>query len=68
VLLEGSNCIILDCLDTFTETESLAGAEQYECQNCMKLQKATKKMTILKVPNVNISIFILGLDASYEAV
>jgi ubiquitin C-terminal hydrolase len=55
-------------LDTFTETELLAGAEQYECPNCKKLQKATKKMTILKAPNVNIEVFIKGFDSSYETV
>lgn len=58
ISLEGNPFFISDCLDAFTELENLENGEQYQCPNCKKLEKATKKMTIMKLPAVSIYLFL----------
>ncbi|KAL0023705.1 hypothetical protein WJX79_004777 [Trebouxia sp. C0005] len=49
----GKTCIIQDCLDAFTETETLEEDEGYNCQSCKRKGVcATKKLTLYRCPPV----------------
>ena len=43
---------VLDCLNSFTELESLSGSELYHCTNCKGMRNATKKLSLNRVPPV----------------
>ncbi|DBA96007.1 TPA: hypothetical protein ACH3X1_001511 [Trebouxia sp. C0004] len=49
----GKTCTIQDCLNAFTETETLEEDEGYNCQSCKRRGVcATKKLTLYRCPPV----------------
>ncbi|XP_046858859.1 ubiquitin carboxyl-terminal hydrolase 3-like [Xenia sp. Carnegie-2017] len=51
-VFDGPVCHLKDCLDSFTKVEELQDSEQYYCPRCKKRQSSSKKLTILRLPNV----------------
>lgn len=45
-------CTLQDCLEAFTELETLAESEQYRCEGCKDMERITKKFMIKKLPEV----------------
>ena len=41
-----------DCLRHYYEPEQLSGSDRYKCEGCNKLQESTKKLSLLKPPEV----------------
>eukprot|EP00741_Cyanophora_paradoxa_P000373 tig00000403_g364.t1 len=41
-----------DCLHAFCSTEELTGDDKYRCENCKSVNEATKRLTIVKLPEV----------------
>lgn len=63
--LNNQACFVVDCLQSFTDTEELADTERYTCGNCMKRQRSTKKFWIRRLPNVSSSS---GYTVGHETV
>ena len=69
-------CCVQDCLDAFTETETLEEEEGYNCQSCKRKGVcATKKLTLYRCPPVlvlhlkrfNASAGDLGIFSRFSA-
>ncbi|KAI9009111.1 hypothetical protein DFJ74DRAFT_686848 [Hyaloraphidium curvatum] len=45
-------CTIVDCLQSFTELETLAESERYRCENCKDMERITKKFLIKRLPEI----------------
>ncbi|CAI0467829.1 unnamed protein product [Linum tenue] len=52
VEIEGDIGKLEDALRRFTSTEILDGENKYQCGRCKSYEKAKKKLTILKAPNI----------------
>ncbi|CAN1340928.1 Ubiquitin carboxyl-terminal hydrolase 16 [Linum perenne] len=52
VEIEGNVGKLEDALRRFTSTEILDGENKYQCSRCKSYEKAKKKLTILKAPNI----------------
>ncbi|CAI0406005.1 unnamed protein product [Linum tenue] len=52
VEIEGDISKLEDALRRFTSTEILDGENKYQCGRCKSYEKAKKKLTILKAPNI----------------
>ncbi|KAK4742671.1 hypothetical protein SAY87_000672 [Trapa incisa] len=52
VEIEGDIGTLEEALRQFTRTETLDGENKYRCSRCKSYEKARKKLTVLKAPNV----------------
>lgn len=52
VLQSQNPCTLEDCLESFIETETLEDADMYDCSKCRGKRRATKKLTVDRLPPV----------------
>jgi ubiquitin carboxyl-terminal hydrolase 3 len=52
VLQSQNPCTLEDCLESFIETEALDEADMYDCSKCRGKRRATKKLTVDRLPPV----------------
>ena len=50
--MKSNNFTLRDCLDEFVREETLEGDDAWHCPQCKKARKATKKLTITRLPHI----------------
>ncbi|PWW80824.1 cysteine proteinase, partial [Tuber magnatum] len=50
--MKSNNFTLHDCLKEFVSEETLEGDDAWHCPQCKKAQKATKKLTITRLPHI----------------
>ena len=50
--MKSNNFTLRDCLEEFVREETLEGDDAWHCPQCKKARKATKKLTITRLPHI----------------